>query len=543
MKFLDEHHLAITLLTPVHIGCGEDYTPTDYVIDDDALFAFDSAGIINAFSETARIQLSRLVSGAVKPDALINIQKLFYEQREALIAKASHYLPVADGIIELYRKSIGKAAQLESKGKRVANRLEMERTFYNPVDQKPVIPGSSLKGAIRTALLNSINQGNPLRLNEKNRKLQGRLFQYDKFENDPMRLVHLADTTHDSDDIVHTEIRFATNHPRQEPKRPRGKQTQAEAKGPYQLLEILSGFGPRQYRSRLTVHSVEQIRQNHSLPKVELRWTIKQIVQACNDFYLPLLEQELKIIKERRYASPDWEQQMDDLLPKIRPVLKSNQAMVLRIGRHSGAEAVTLNGVRSIKIMQGREKPKFKDKPQTLWLAANAQDARAQMLPFGWILVEINPAETVPAALRNFAGKTSDSKQNWLKKQQCRIADLQDKITRKEQQAQAEQQAEIDRQRVDAEKQARLASMSNEKRAIEELREQFTKAQASQTLTAQSVVPDELAKLLKQASQWPERERTALCDLAEEIYKPLGMLRGKKGKNRKTIIQQLKGLS
>ncbi|MCY4211270.1 MAG: hypothetical protein OXD47_04155 [Gammaproteobacteria bacterium] len=79
--------------------------------------------------------------------------------------------------------------------------------------------------------------------------------------------------------------------------------------------------------------------------------------------------------------------------------------------------------------------------------------------------------------------------------------------------------------------------------AIEELREQFTKAQASQILIAKSVVPDQLVKLLKQASQWAERERTALCDLAEEIYKPLGMLRGQKGKNRKTIIQQLRGLS
>ena len=41
--FLTSYRLAITPLSPIHIGCGEDYVPTNYVIDDTRgfLYAFN----------------------------------------------------------------------------------------------------------------------------------------------------------------------------------------------------------------------------------------------------------------------------------------------------------------------------------------------------------------------------------------------------------------------------------------------------------------------------------------------------------------------
>ena len=283
MKFLEEHQLAITTLTPVHIGCGEDYTPTDYIIDDGALFAFDSAGVSDALSGNARAQLLKLVKGNQQEEVLKQIQKLLYEQRKALIAKSSHYLPVAKGVSDLYKKRIGQTAQLESSGKRVVNRLEIERTFYNPASQKPIIPGSSLKGAIRTALLDSINNGNSLpedevellgRRTEKekkmaNRKLQERLFQYRMkyLEKDPMRLIQLADSEILSEGTVASEIRFAVNRLRQEPKERQTKRTMAEDKGLYQLLEALPEMGLRTYSSRLTIQKVNRLQQSDKLPE------------------------------------------------------------------------------------------------------------------------------------------------------------------------------------------------------------------------------------------------------------------------------------
>ena len=548
MKFLEEHQLKITTLTPVHIGCGEDYTPTDYVIDDETLFAFDNAAVSEALPENARNELMRLVSGN-RHDVLKQIQKLFYEQRESLMTKASHYLPVAKGVAELYGQRIGQTAQQEERGRKALNRLEIERTFYNPVSQMPVIPGSSLKGAIRTALLNQVNTDKDQPLHnarpENNKLLQEGLFEYktNKLEQDPMRLIHLADSNDTDRTTIKSEIRFAVNRPRREPVQGQTKGTMAEDKGLYQLLETLPELSVRAYDSRLTIQKVSHLRpqQKDKLPAAKFHWSMEQIIQACNGFYRPLLEQEVKLIGQRNYAAPEWKQCMDKLLNGIRPLLDSNQAILLRVGRHSGAEAVTLNGLRSIKIMQGRGKrEKYEPQPRTLWLAADVRDSRSEMVPFGWLLIEIDPPDEASTVLETESRVASDTKQQWSEKQQNRIDELQNKLTSRKQQEEAQKQARLDEQRAEQERQQRLASMTEEDRAIEELKTRFEQDKAKGTLTNQGPVPGRLNELMKNAPDWPRKNKIELCDLAETIYNFLGMLKGKKGKERKAKIQKLR---
>ena len=541
MKFLEEHQLKITTLTPVHIGCGEDYTPTDYVIDDETLFAFDNAAVSEALPENARNELMRLVSGNRQDDVLKQIQKLFYEQRESLMAKASHYLPVAKGVAELYK-------QQEERGRKELNRLGIERTFYNPVSQIPVIPGSSLKGAIRTALLNQVNMDKGQSLHNKrpeNKKLQEDLFEYQmsKLEQDPMRLIHLADSNDMDRTTIKSEIRFAVNRPRREPVQGRTKGKMAEDKGPYQLLETLPELSVRAYGSRLTIQKVSHLhpQQEDKLPAAEFHWSMEQIIQACNGFYRPLLEQEVNLIGQRNYAAPEWKQRMDKLLDYIKPLLDSDQAILLRVGRHSGAEAVTLNGLRNIKIMQGKDKPaKYELQPRTLWLAADVRDSRSEMVPFGWLLIEIDPSDEASTVLEAESRVAGHAKQQWSKEQQRRITELHDKLTKRKQQEKTQKQAQLAEQKAEQERQQRLASMTEEDRAIEELKTRFEQDKARGTLTNQGPVPGRLNELMKNAPDWPRKNKIELCDLAETIYNFLGMLKGKRGKERKAKIQKLR---
>lgn len=77
--------------------------------------------------------------------------------------------------------------------------------------------------------------------------------------------------------------------------------------------------------------------------------------------------------------------------------------MLLRVGRHSGAECVTLDGIRSIRIMKGRGQPPdwSPDGAKTVWLAAEREDERTGMLPFGWLILE-NAAAKPAAALERW---------------------------------------------------------------------------------------------------------------------------------------------
>lgn len=120
---------------------------------------------------------------------------------------------------------------------------------------------------------------------------------------------------------------------------------------------------------------------------------MQDIAQACNDFYRPLLEKELQLIDRLGYADPAWISHIHGLLKQV----DNNKAFLLRVGRHSGAESVTLNGVRSIKIMKGRgETPGWESSAKTIWLAAPDTSASSGMMPFGWVLVEIDPDSEAP---------------------------------------------------------------------------------------------------------------------------------------------------
>lgn len=474
MNFLREHRLRITTLSPVHIGCGEDYIPTNYVIDPEAnaLYAFDSA---SALPDDAKEQLMALVKGNSQID-MLEIQKLFYDNRELLKIKSSHSLRVAPGVADLYQKRV---APRENTGGKDVNKLEIERTFYNPVSQQPIIPGSSVKGAIRTALLNQElrNKKTISNLPEKNGALQKKLFKYEKFEQDPMRLVHFADNNCEfgNEMEINSKVCFALNRPRRKPEP--GKSTMAGGKGLYQLLETLPEFYT--YESRLTIQSVDQIADKNKLPSIQ--WNIEKIAKACNVFYGKLLSEEMKLLSEMNYIAPDREKLMKERLAIINPQLESGAAMLLRVGRHSGAEAVTLDGI-------GKGK-----RPRTLWLAADAQETRSDMKPFGWLLVEIDPSEQ--------EGKGNDE------------------------------------DKPDPE-----PEMTETERKIEALEKQYREEKQVGILKPGGPATGNLNNLLNEAetSDWSAKDITALCDFAEKLYKELEMFKAQKGRDRKDRIKKLR---
>ena len=64
MNFLKTYHLAITPLSPIHIGCGEDFEPTNYVIDADKerLYGFDPGSTV--LPEELAQKLTKLAESA-----------------------------------------------------------------------------------------------------------------------------------------------------------------------------------------------------------------------------------------------------------------------------------------------------------------------------------------------------------------------------------------------------------------------------------------------------------------------------------------------
>lgn len=511
MSFLTSHPLHITPLSPVHIGCNETYDPTNYVIEGDAFYEFNTDIAISSLTEVAQKKLLKIVSGHANQDMLKQVQGFFYDNREALIAQAEHYFPVGKGVSDLYGKRIGKTAQHERGGTQVLNKLEIERSSYNLFDRKPIFPGSSIKGAIRTAMLNQINNGARKQNRENNKQLQERLFEYSMkdLQKDPMRLVSVGDARWTaSDNIPGSEINFAVNRKRKLKEGERLQQSMAEEKGLYQILECVSAMQPRCLTTTINLHNPKAAKQQqYKLPKAELQWSIGDIAQACNDFYQKLFQRETESMRKMGYLDSGWLEVVQHIFsPEILEKLDRNEAFILRVGRHSGAEAVTLEGARngSIKIMGGKKgKDHYKDTPTTWWLAASDTNSKTDTLPFGWVLVEIDTDTSQPLPVANEMERFTAERKSWCEAQQQRKQKLQVQLRQSQEQERQQKTAAEEKRQLEAE-QARLKA--EEQKAAEEQRQaQLAQMNPVERQVAEFAVTLDAIKAL-QNNQWEGEE-------------------------------------
>ena len=493
MNMLDGYRLQITPFSPVHIGTGESYEPTNYVIEDGVLYEFDTGTAMRAFTEADRKQLLAIANNTPDVRMIEAAQRFFYERRYRLMAQAVRHVSVLPGVAKFYAQRIGQGIQQETNGQRVINRLEIDRTAYVPTTSAPVLFGSSIKGAIRTALLDKINNGDPAKEEKGLHEFQGRLFKYRDpergrlfFERDPLRLIRLADALWAAGPHgPATQVLLAVNRKKVAIKDASGRarKSHAESGDLYQILECLPPWRYRAFAGQVTVQDMAGLerRDPKALPAADRRFDMTYIARACNDFYAPILEGEMRMLRERGYLDEAWAMAADRLLMESHRKRQQGLAFVLRVGRHSGAESVTLNGARRITIKERGQK-EASDAAKTWWLAAMDKDQRQNLLPFGWLLVEIYPeADDSPAwpelqaicepymiEARRLAGKLT-----------VKLAEIEEarheaearRLVKEEEErrraAEHQRQAEMEAQRQ-AQRQTQLAALTPFERGIEE---------------------------------------------------------------------------
>jgi CRISPR-associated protein Csm5 len=476
---------------------------------------------------------------------LTAVQAFFHSHREKLLAFANMPIPTASGVKALYEKRIGKTAQQESQGRRVINKLEIERTSYNPVDGHPFLPGSSIKGAIRTALLDGINDEKPLNdRNERSQKLQERLFG-GTFHTDPMRLVSIGDASwKGSTDRPSREVKFAVNRKRKRViKDGNLVPSQAEASNLYQLLECIAPHHYQSFNGSLTLLNTESVTQaKHKLPKQDLHWTIKEIAEACNAFYIGLFRQEINAMRELDYIKTNWLEPLEKLLDAdLLKRLNAGEAFLLRVGRHSGGEALTLNGVRNIMIKgQGRDRT-WEKQPKTWWFASDEIGNKTNLLPFGWILVEIEPKST-DVQLQQWLENDCTDLSNWMPQQLAKQnqlkqnAEFQQRI-QQEKIAAEQQHTEELRLKQEAEQQ-RLADLSPIEQEIESFLKPIPAPEHDTRLLQElekgrwqdseaKIVAKKIKDLMEQAGKWlpdftgDNKQKVKLKERSQKVLKYL----------------------
>lgn len=462
--------ISISTLSPVHIGCDEVYEPSNFVIADGLLHALDQADLAADLSETERKQLATLSEGREPVGAL---QRFFRDRAERFSALAHHQVDVAEAIVSEYEKNAGKPTQRSAAGDATYNVFPIARTAYRPFDNVPYLPGSSLKGSIRTAWLNQCNDGKPLTGDEQRDKrgaprgLQERLLGYaaGKFQDDPFRHIGLADAHPEEHGTPPpTRVLYAISKKKRQPRE--GESGSPELKV---FLETVPDALPTAFVGELRLSG-------------KIEWNA--LCDACNAFYKPQIEAELNHAVLGSLLDPEWKALVTGLLGnELGDLITARQGFLLRVGRHSGAESVTLDGLRDIKILgprvQGKQTFDFRANTTEKRFASLTKAGADGLLPFGWIWVEACDdahRHTFDAFRQKLAARSSAL----LEAHQDRLLGLEEKQRQREtaaaeaekqkQAAEAAARAEADAQ---AARQAALVAMSPNLRRVEEFKTTF----------------------------------------------------------------------
>lgn len=357
--------IYLKVTAPVHIGCDDVYEPTGFRIDErrKKLIAFDPLQFVKSLAGEQRQKFTDLCSkGTIAsiPEIYRFISRTDTPGRE---------VDIAAGLPETYSRVIKLAVARgnDRNIKQELNKFSIKRTAYNPHSDQPYIPGSSLKGALRTAYLNMRALEDRVR-NRQGRGLEDTLLQ-GSFNTDPFRCVKVSDFLPVGN--VKTKIVYAVNKKKMPSK--------YEAKGPTQIFEVI--LPGAVFEGTLTL--VEPPAGSG----IKRAVTKRDLFDSARRFYESLFKQEHELVKT---LGGDCSLYVDTT-----PVLNGS-AFMLRAGRHSGAESVTIENNRNIKIMQGKnEPPRYLDHATTVWLASERSNAvsNSELVPFGWLLFSTEPLQ------------------------------------------------------------------------------------------------------------------------------------------------------
>lgn len=469
--------ISLTPLSPLHIGCGEDYEPTNYVIHQNVLYSFDSA-VVPMDTAMRKDLLAAVCSGSIP-----SVAKFFQDKAEFFRIFSEHALPICSHCVERHRLMVNEE---ETK-----NQNKIARTTYCATNDGNVyyIPGSAVKGVIHTALLNRVNAGEPHdEEDDLDKKILG-----GTFSNSPMRFLKVADflPTGSVPSRIIMAKRFYKNNVNK----------RGGLRMPFEILErgavrpFLGSFG-------LTPPNVKQ-------RSSDVYGSVEEIFRDLNAYYTPILKKEIENYA-RISAGRAWSSAVLQLLQKLSEDIQRNRIAIIRIGKNVGAESIVLKGnVASINKIKG------KTSTITEWRIFEANE----ILPFGWCLVECTD-DPIREAVKSFCSQQPETP----------VIDLTDLFAQRKAILQ-----EVRRKEAEA---IRRSQLSPEKLLIEDMVQKIKTSAGD--LKPGSELYNEAWNFLQTALSWSVDLQIEVAHELGPVAKAKNMYQGKRAKELKTVFRTLR---
>ena len=388
------YHFKAQALTPIHVGCGCEIEPTEFLIKDEKLVQFNTAQVIENLPPEEK---ERFIAFTDRAD-LKEIQNFL-----------RHHLDVERQGISTIDTAAGFRSEYAVKASNPNNQFRVDMMPRNPHTGQVYVPGSSIKGAIRTAVVNYFTNLDPKTRpivheqveRETNIKKKGQLMEEKALNclkkdthKDIFRLIHVRDAV-----LPHSSTRI-------------DRAVNSGAKGIQMWVERIKSKADQANSPEFTVSirldtmAMKQPRVKENLGRTI---SINTLFDACNRFYWGRMVAEGIRFDEKASDGASWKsiektfplgQLEDERVISINPSVSFwndpeylNRRMLLRVGQFSHFESLSVDELR-----QGwnvKKKEPIMDMGSTRTRCA--MENRKAAMPFGWLMLTLDREKDVKA--------------------------------------------------------------------------------------------------------------------------------------------------
>ena len=365
-------------VTPVHVGSGEPWTLQDYVIRDGRLCRFEPSAVVARMAPAQRRQFTEAID---RGDLHAATRRLHDTVKDDLVLER----------IPLGSESRNQLERAQSDRRRLGEVMPMVRS-----GGRPFVPGSSIKGAIRTALLNAAVREKGVRdAPTRTDELQQWALDYERghTEQDPFRFLEVSDAMLPED---------ATRVDRVINWRPDGRETARKIQIHCERLLASADAPAKRFELSIRIDAGRLAETRKRDPRKAPRFdglAPEQLVTAVNRFYWGRWQWEIGKF------FPEWRQDLARLF-RIKAggtilgpaeLADHERIVLLRVGRFTQFESKSVEGIRRgvIRLPKGGTKRAAEGSTRNVvFLPPRGRSGQATIpVPMGWMLVWLREAK------------------------------------------------------------------------------------------------------------------------------------------------------
>jgi CRISPR-associated protein Csm5 len=380
MAQLKTINLTAFLASPVHIGTGEMLDPFSFVIKEGKMYVFETATYMSRLSEDKFKIITKILKN---PSFSTTIEaRKFINDNFDLDLMKDIILEEIDvrksSFLESYNKNL---TQLSSKdfNNKAMNQLEIEKIYSS--GGLPIIPGSSIKGSIRTAIVNQLIEDNSIFVKKDYKRLMQDMDL--AFTKDIFKILKISDFI--KPENVGKMIGYFLNYPKD------SLEKNIDSKGIDVAAEVLMPF--QQFKGMLTKGFIKEHKYKEQVENI--LDTKSNLFKCLNRHYMESFKKDFNNFKNTNPTS-----QFVKVIEKqkILENLGENKFAVIRVGKHSGAEGVTIKE-RSITIRGSKKRETIYNAKEagTVWYFSQKNsnalkeispiERIKQLYPMGWVIL------------------------------------------------------------------------------------------------------------------------------------------------------------